>query len=394
MSLSKLWVIKKESLFIGIGIIFFTLSLITAGITQHDNFSQLEKLIVIDPGHGSIDTGTHKNGVFEKDINLAIAKQLADHLEKGEIKVVLTREDDSLYQNDRNKDIKYRARFANQQEADLFISIHVNSFPGTSTLGGQVFYTPNSAPSKQLAQFIQQKLIDIQPNNRRQIKSGDFYVLNQTTMPAVLVETGFLSNQQDFQRLTNPQIRKEIAAAISEGIINYLNNNLSLPPTKQIPNKTAAAPLSSNNQFRVYFPQVNSNSTKLIPLTKEVPVTKMLTPNSKSIVENLAASAVQSLIKGPSSNQQNLISLFPSTTKLLNLDIENKTAYVNFNQQLVSDFQGGSTAEKLLIDSIIKTLTQFSEINQVQILIAGEKNCSISGHLLLNQPQSKKDLLH
>ncbi|MBM7623466.1 N-acetylmuramoyl-L-alanine amidase [Sporohalobacter salinus] len=385
-------VINKYRLIIILSIIIFLFGLFTGGITQNNNFSQLKKVIIIDPGHGGIDTGTHRNKIYEKDINLKIAKHLSNFLEKGNLKVILTRNDDSLYKNDRNKDIKYRARLANKKNADLFISIHVNSFPGTSSFGGQTFYNPNSSQSKKLAKFIQQKLINIQPENYRKIKPGNFYVLNKTDMTAVLVEVGFLSNKKDFDRLTSTNGRKKIAKALSEGIIAYLNNNLSLPPTeKESQQQSNQANTTLNNKFKIYFSKVTTNKAKLVSVTETIPTTEIFVTNSKSLIEQIASKALQSLIAGPKFKNK-LQNVIPTETKLLGLKVRNKTAYVNFSREIVTNFNGGSTKEKLTVSAIVQTLTQFSEINQVEILINNQQNRSIGGHIFFNHPLTKKDL--
>lgn len=384
-------VISKYKFIIILSIIILLVSFFAGGITKHNNFSQLEKTIVIDPGHGSIDKGTHRKGVYEKEINLKIAKELADLLEKGNLQVILTRTDDSLYKDDRNKDIKYRARLANKKDADLFVSIHVNSFPGTSSFGGQTFYNPDSSQSKKLAKLIQQELINIQPENYREIKPGNFYVLNKTDMPAVLAEVGFLSNDVDFKRLTNTEERKKIAKALGKGIIAYFNSNLPLPPTEEEAQQTVQTDTSLNNEFKVYFPQATAKQIKLVPITQTVPITEIFVTNSKSLIEQVALKALKTLLAGPElkNNFQNII---PAETEVLELKVKNKTAYVNFSREIMTNFNGGSTKEDLAVSAIVKTLTQFSEINEVEILIGGQHNRSIGGHIFFDYPLTKEDL--
>ncbi|ADL13093.1 N-acetylmuramoyl-L-alanine amidase [Acetohalobium arabaticum] len=385
------WIISKYKFIIILSMIIFLVSFFAGGITKHNNFSQLEKIVVIDPGHGSIDKGTHRNEVYEKEINLKIAKELAALLEKGNLQVILTRTDDSLYKDDRNKDIKYRARLANKKDADLFVSIHVNSFPGTSSFGGQTFYTPNSPQSKKLAKFIQQELINIQPENYRKIKPGNFYVLNKTDMPAVLAEVGFLSNDVDFKRLTSTEERKKIAKALSKGIITYFNSNLPLPPTEKEAQQTVQTNTSLNNKFKVYFPKVTATEADLIPINQTVPTTEIFVTNSNSLIEQIASKALEALIAGPELKDkfQNII---PVETEVLELKVKNKTAYVNFSREIMTNFNGGSTKEALAVNAIVQTLTQFSEINEVEILIEGQQNKSIGGHIFFEYPLTKKDL--
>ncbi|AGB40685.1 N-acetylmuramoyl-L-alanine amidase [Halobacteroides halobius DSM 5150] len=224
---------KRRLYFISIPIIMLILIsifLLSSGITwvikSKPTTSQLKRTIIIDAGHGGVDPGTHKNGVLEKNINLAIAKKLANFLSRGNFNLIMTRTEDRLYQDDRNKDIRHRVKVANQNKADLLVSIHVNSFPSSSSFGGQTFYASDDKQGKKLAAAIQKQLIAIQPQNHRQIKSASYYLLKKTKIPAVIIEVGFISNSQDRNRITNPKKQEKIARAIGKGVINYLNNQL------------------------------------------------------------------------------------------------------------------------------------------------------------------------
>ena len=218
---------------IGIFIISFTFNLVL-------NFkhkvspvnSNLNKKIVVDPGHGGIDSGANHGQVLEKEINLDIAQKVVEQLAKNNIKAVLTRNSDELYNNDRQQDLKHRVEVANNSNANLLISIHVNSFPSSKSFGGETYYSKNSKEGKKLASAIQEQLINIQPKNYRTIKTAPYYVLQNTKIPAVLIEVGFISNPQDRKRITNSNEQEKIAKAITTGIINYFNNNLHLMPSE------------------------------------------------------------------------------------------------------------------------------------------------------------------
>ena len=188
--------------------------------------SKISYLVTVDAGHGGIDTGTHYNSIYEKDINLAISEFLVKELEKANIKTIMTRKDDSLYKNSRADDLRYRPKFANENQSDLFISIHVNHFPITSAKGIQVFYKQNSNKSKKLAQEIDKKFSELEILNKREIKKGDYYVLNYVKSPAVLIECGFLSSEVDRKVLADKKYQKIIAKKITEGVKYYLQENL------------------------------------------------------------------------------------------------------------------------------------------------------------------------
>ncbi|MCK8816472.1 N-acetylmuramoyl-L-alanine amidase [Natroniella sulfidigena] len=211
--------------------IFFLFgSIFNFAVQNNQSQSKLEKKIVIDAGHGGIDAGANTEGILEKDINLAIAKNLAAFLDRGSLEIIMTRKEDKLYNDDRNQDIINRTKITNESNADLLVSIHVNSFPSSTSFGGQTFYKPNSEESKELASAIQEKLIEIQPENYRKIKSAPYYILRKSEIPAVIVEVGFISNPQDRERLTNPEEQQKIAQGIGEGIINYFNQKLKETP--------------------------------------------------------------------------------------------------------------------------------------------------------------------
>lgn len=187
--------------------------------------------IVVDCGHGGIDPGkVGVNGAYEKDINLAIGLYLKAALEKKKCQVIMTRESDcGLYQeSDSNKkiqDLRNRVELMNQDEVDLIISIHQNSFPGGNTRGAQAFYQTNSESGEQLAKILQKQLIDsVDPKNHRQAKANsDYYLLKNTTKTAVIVECGFLSNREEAEKLCDKSYQRQLAWAIAQGAMEYIS---------------------------------------------------------------------------------------------------------------------------------------------------------------------------
>lgn len=187
-----------------------------------------KKTIVIDVGHGGNDPGkVSTNGVEEKDINLKIAKYLRDYLIAQDYIVYLTRDTDcGLYDNGasnkKTSDLKNRVQFFKEKNATLVVSIHQNSFSDPLQHGAQTFYYSKSEPSKQLATSIQNTLLKIDPTNTRTEKSSDsYYLLKNSSMPAVIVECGFLSNPDETAKLTDSNYQKKLAYAISLGICSY-----------------------------------------------------------------------------------------------------------------------------------------------------------------------------
>lgn len=189
-------------------------------------------VIVIDPGHGGIDPGVvgKDYGVKESDLNLDIAKALKRRFYTDGITVVLTRTaDNGLYGNVSEgfklRDLKNRIKVAEDVGADLYISIHINEYSDRNRRGAQVFYKAGSDESKTMANCIQSALNKMDESKREYSSlSGDYYVLNNSTCPAVIVECGFLSNSEEEKLLMTNTYREKIAHTIYYGVTNYLYN--------------------------------------------------------------------------------------------------------------------------------------------------------------------------
>ncbi len=183
-----------------------------------------KKCIVIDPGHGGFDPGkVASDGVTEKTINLAIAEKLRGYLEQGGAVVMATRTEDSSLSENKRKDLKGRADIANGKNADMFVSIHQNSFPQAGAKGAQVFYYKGSQEGKRLADSIQARLKEVvDMNNTRIAKSNTaYYVLKEIKIPSVIVECGFLSNSSEHDKLMDEEYQSKLAWAIYMGILDY-----------------------------------------------------------------------------------------------------------------------------------------------------------------------------
>jgi len=173
--------------------------------------------IVLDPGHsGPIEPGACAAGVSEAALVLEIARRTERLLQQAGHEVRLTRDGDID-----NNDLSWRAQLANRWGADLFLSIHTNSFSGPAAHGTEVWHYPGSADGIHLAGVVQEAITRDLHTADRGIKPGRFTVLAATDCPAVLVETAFLSNAVDRVLLTTPQFQELIAAAIAAGVHNY-----------------------------------------------------------------------------------------------------------------------------------------------------------------------------
>ncbi|MBM6829880.1 N-acetylmuramoyl-L-alanine amidase [Anaerotignum lactatifermentans] len=184
------------------------------------------KVIVLDAGHGGWDPGkTGRTGRNEAELNLAVTEKLAHFLEQGGATVYFTRVDENALGEKKREDMAERKTVANDSGADLLISIHQNAFPSSSAKGAQVFYHKNSEAGKLLAEYIQASLKErADEENTRQAKAnGDYYVLRTTEIPAVLVECGFLSNEEEERRLNEEEYQERVAWAIYCGILEYFS---------------------------------------------------------------------------------------------------------------------------------------------------------------------------
>ena len=181
------------------------------------------KVIVLDAGHGGWDPGMVSGKVEEKHINLSIAQKLQVFLEQGGATVIITRADDSDLAKNKSGDMNARRLIANTGHADIFVSIHQNSYASSRVRGAQTFYYNESDNSQKLATHVQERIREfVDTNNKFKPRANsNYYVLKQTEMPAVLVECGFLTNHSERQKLTDESYQEKIAWAIYLGIVDY-----------------------------------------------------------------------------------------------------------------------------------------------------------------------------
>ena len=209
-------------LLLGVIVMSKKLSEIVEDVFQ--NVDSGEILIVIDPGHGGQDPGkVGVNDSLEKDLNLKIAEKLRQRLEEEGIQIVMTREDD-MVPDGKREDLESRVSLINEVKPNMVICIHQNSFTNPSVAGPQVFYHGESDVSKEIAQVLQEELWLIDEEHKREIKGNEsYYMLSETTVPTVIVECGFLSNQQDAEKLITEEYQQQVAEAICAGVIKWLD---------------------------------------------------------------------------------------------------------------------------------------------------------------------------
>ncbi|MDZ4873432.1 MAG: hypothetical protein CLLPBCKN_002828 [Chroococcidiopsis cubana SAG 39.79] len=172
-------------------------------------------IVVIDPGHGGKDPGAVQGGVHEKDIVLPISNRVAQILEQNGVHVVLTRDSDYFV------GLQGRVDIAERVNADLFVSIHANSLPTRPDISGLETYYFDSGYN--LAVTVHNAMLRNVPNLRdRRVRKARFYVLRKSSMPAVLVETGFMTGKHDAPRLKTAAYQNQLAEAIAQGVLQYI----------------------------------------------------------------------------------------------------------------------------------------------------------------------------
>lgn len=190
------------------------------------NNIQTRKTVIIDPGHGGIDVGAVGiDGSLEKNINLSISLDLYDFLMVSGINAVLTRDGDyEVYRagEQRTKsDLYNRMDYINSVPDSILISIHQNHFENEAEWGTQIWYSPNDEKSPTLADKILNSVKkNIQPENKRINKKSDdsYYILYKAQKPSVMVECGFVSNENENKRLQDKEYQRDMAYSILAGI--------------------------------------------------------------------------------------------------------------------------------------------------------------------------------
>ena len=183
-----------------------------------------DKILFLDPGHGGSHPGSVANGLVEKHINLRQALALKSLLEEdGQIKVYMSREDDSNHFSTVRDELLYRTQLANEIGANLFVSMHNNSsVPQVS--GTETFYYGDDPLSKQIATLTQQNIINACNTIDRKAKpTKDLFVLLNTTMPGILIETGFLTNETEALLLQSDTFNDHLASAVFTSILEAFN---------------------------------------------------------------------------------------------------------------------------------------------------------------------------
>lgn len=183
-----------------------------------------DKIIVLDAGHGGWDPGAVNDTIYEKDLNLDILNYTKDLFENSDIKVYYTRTTDNYLS------LEKRAKFSKNIKADLFVSLHMNASESDAACGTEVYYSGSNnkatyygLTSKKLAQALANNLYVAMDSKLRGVVKNDYYVIRYNSMPAVLIELGFISNTEECARLSDTTYQKKAAKAIYESIVEIFS---------------------------------------------------------------------------------------------------------------------------------------------------------------------------
>ena len=223
---------------LGIGIIGLTVWHTEKQELPTWSWSLGDKTILIDAGHGGVDPGAvSKSNNLEKDITLAVSKRLQVMVSQGGGKPVMVREEDkdlgsgnNLLQRKR-EDLSKRLQLAADSQADVYLSIHVNSYPNASLKGPQTFYLVDSPEGKELALALQQELNELSGGKRVSKSNKELFILKKANQAAVTIELGFISNAEEEKLLIDADYQEKLAWAIYKGLCQYFSKTVEFPGT-------------------------------------------------------------------------------------------------------------------------------------------------------------------
>ncbi|MCR8743697.1 N-acetylmuramoyl-L-alanine amidase [Romboutsia lituseburensis] len=196
------------------------LSILSTMIVSNYNIANASGYkVIVDPGHGGKDNGSAYSGHIEDSINLQIANKVSNKLRAEGIAVEMTRDDDT-YVSLLNRAIK-----SNNSDADLFISIHQNASENSNANGVETYYMGNS--NKKLAKSIHKNVLANTEAKDRYVRKGNLQVLRDNQKPSILLECGFISNNNEGYNLSTKAYQEKVADGVVEGIKDYLYSNNS-----------------------------------------------------------------------------------------------------------------------------------------------------------------------
>lgn len=193
---------------------------------KKDSLELSGKIIYLDPGHGGLDPGAIYKNIEEKNINLDICKILKTNLEEKGATVYLTRYGDYDLSvkntiNRKRSDLSRRVKIINESNADLYLSIHLNSDSSSTWRGIQLFYDDINDKNKVLSQILEKEIKKNISLTRKSEEVKNLYMLRRINVPGLLIEAGFLSNPNDRYLLKSKSYQERLSKIITNGITTY-----------------------------------------------------------------------------------------------------------------------------------------------------------------------------
>jgi N-acetylmuramoyl-L-alanine amidase len=179
----------------------------------------------VDAGHGGFDPGASgADGTCEDELNLKVANYLKTALESYGAQVIMTRSDEGALAGTKEEDMAQRRRIITESQSDIVVSVHMNSYTDDSVSGPLVLFMKGSSRGERLAKCIQSSMVDLlKPSRENVARADDLYILRSGNQPCVIVECGYLSNEQELQLLKSDDYQQQVASAICQGVINYFS---------------------------------------------------------------------------------------------------------------------------------------------------------------------------
>lgn len=219
---------NKYKLLIILCFFLFTVFLSTVSALIN-GYNLAGKIIVLDSGHGGVDAGAQNSTIIEKDLNLILSKKLEKELISRGAVVYQTREGDydlsTTTINRKRSDLYNRARYINEINPNMYISIHLNSTTSPTWKGLQVFYTNKNKNNKLIAESITDYLKENIHNVREVKQDNNYYMYKYITCPGILIEAGFISNPNDSYLLRNSEYQDKLIKLIANAIEKYYQNS-------------------------------------------------------------------------------------------------------------------------------------------------------------------------
>ena len=193
-----------------------------AGLTADEGAdADGEWTVVLDAGHGGKDVGTNSGKIYEKDINLNVTGLIQEMLEEQGVNVVMTRDKDTFLK------LQERVDLANEEDADLFVSIHCNSYEDDASIKGMDCYYPEGSElGEEYAKYIMEVVETCKDIKSRGYREETYYVTEHSEAPAVLIELGFMTNASECKKLNSESYQQLLAEELSAGILHGLEEIL------------------------------------------------------------------------------------------------------------------------------------------------------------------------